>query len=197
MGGVYLWNFICDCGKSIQVNRHDVHTGHTKSCGCLARETTIQRNIEKTKHGRARTIEYGTWAQMKMRCYNKNDKRYNYYGARGIKVCKRWQKFENFFSDMGCRPSPEHSLDRIDNNGNYEPSNCRWATDIEQNNNTRSNKRILFDGRTKTLSEWAREYRVHSGTLYSRLQRGWPIEKALIATVRKLKRRKHETNQEL
>ena len=121
---------LCDCGKTSYENYHSVKYKYTKSCGCL------RLNFMK-KHGLWRTSEYRTWDGIKQRCLNANSKGYENYGGRGIKVCDRWMEFENFILDMGNKPSKFHSIDRIDNNGDYEPSNCRWATLKVQNSNKR------------------------------------------------------------
>jgi hypothetical protein len=105
--------------------------------------------------------EHDAWRGMLARCRNPRHPSYKNYGGRGITACERWNSFENFLDDMGKRPSPKHSLDRIDNNGNYEPGNCRWATRREQANNTRMNRFVTFDGRTMTLAQWARETGIH------------------------------------
>jgi hypothetical protein len=125
---------ICDCGNTGTYYLCNLKSGKTKSCGCLYNET----RVGNYKHGGTGTREYSIWKAMKRRCYNKNVKDYPNYGGRGIIVCDRWlNSFENFISDMGKKPSAEYSIDRIDVNGNYEPSNCRWATPKEQRLNQR------------------------------------------------------------
>ena len=117
---------------------------------------------------------------MKQRCRNTNDPQFDYYGGRGIKVCERWlELFDNFYADMGARPSPKHSIDRINNDGNYEPGNCRWATAQEQATNRRNNVFIEYDGKTQHVSAWAREIGVCDSTIYYRLKEGWPLEQVL------------------
>lgn len=124
---------------------------------------------------------------MIQRCTNPNDKRYKNYGGRGITVCKRWRNsFEKFLEDMGEPPTKEHSIDRINNNGNYCKSNCRWVTRKEQNRNKRNNRLITYKGKTQCLIEWAEEYNINYDTLWCRIYKyGWPIEKALTTPVKK------------
>jgi len=117
---------------------------------------------------------------MKSRCYTKSNIGYPYYGGRGITVCDRWlHSFENFLSDMGERPGPEYSLDRINPNGNYRPDNCRWATRETQDNNRRANRFLTWNGKTQTIAQWAKETGISKGTILNRLNWGWPIEDAL------------------
>jgi len=134
------------------------------------------------RHGRTSTPEYKSWCHMRDRCYRQTDKRYTDYGGRGIKVCDSWRNsFMSFYSDMGNKPTPKHQLDRIDNNGNYEPNNCRWATPRDQSNNRRSNTYYTYQGKTMTLAAWARHSGINHDKLRQRVKRyGWPIEKALI-----------------
>lgn len=131
------WLCMCDCGTEKLINPSNMKRGLTKSCGCLNRELTAQRS---TKPFQWRKIpEYKVWQGILQRCENPNDKDYKKYGGRGIEVCEAWHVFDCFLSDMGPRPSNDFSIDRINVDGNYEPSNCRWATHIEQNRNKRNN----------------------------------------------------------
>lgn len=131
------------------------------------------------KHGLTHTPEYEAWAAMHARCGNPRCKSYKDYGGRGIRVCERWKSFEAFIADMGRRPDG-CSLDRFpDNNGNYEPGNCRWATSRQQGNNKRNNVWLTLNGQTKTFMEWAREYGIPRGKLRKRLKAGWPLQEAL------------------
>jgi len=177
------WLCRCKCGKEIIVFANNLNRNHTKSCGCLRHET--KTNL---KHGQAKkTSEYGTWAGMLKRCRNKNDHSYHAYGGRGIKVCRRWLKFENFFEDMGERPRGEerYTIERIDNNGDYTPQNCKWATYFEQANNTRKNIFITYTGKTMTVSQWEKKLNLSRGLLYARLgQLKWSVERALTEPIR-------------
>ena len=135
--GWRLWLFECDCdcGQQTTVPKGSLTGGRTLSCGCFRREVSSVINL---KHGREGTAEYGIWNAMKMRCTNPRTKSYRNYGGRGISVCDRWMKsFDAFFADMGPRPSKHLTLERVDNEGNYEPSNCIWATRVQQRHNQR------------------------------------------------------------
>jgi hypothetical protein len=177
------WHCVCECGANRIVFRHSLTTGVTQSCGCLHRE-------RMTRHGMFGKPEYSAWVQMLQRCTNPKKKCFQDYGGRGITVCERWRAFENFYADMGPRPSPTHSLDRSDNDGNYEPENCRWATNLEQTNNRRVSRHLTLDGRTQTVGEWAREFNISRGVVYRRLDRGWDARRALTTEVRHMTRGK-------
>lgn len=168
-----IWTCVCDCGNLVNVIGQNLRNGITKSCGCLNKEL-------KTTHGMFDSAEYKVWQGMQQRCNNDNDHSYCNYGGRGITVCERWlHSFENFLSDMGFKPSSEHSIDRIDNNGNYEPGNCRWATKEEQANNRRNNVMCIYNGKEYTASQLAREYGININTFYSRLSAGMSVYEAL------------------
>jgi hypothetical protein len=128
------WICQCDCGGTAEVSGADLRRGSTRSCGCLRAETMASAH---RSHGGSSTPEFQAWMSMHKRCENPRMRNFRHYGARGIRVCERWSSFENFLADVGPRPSPEHSLDRIDNDGNYEPTNCRWATRSQQQKNRR------------------------------------------------------------
>lgn len=145
------WLCRCACGTTKTLYQSSMKRGETKSCGCLRSKLTGDRN---RKHGKSKLRVYGIWRAMINRCNNPKATGYERYGGRGIKVCDRWLELENFLADMGEPPSPQHSLDRINNDGNYEPENCQWKTIKEQNRNKKSNHLITIDGETKLLIEW-------------------------------------------
>ena len=132
------------------------------------------------KHQKSNDPVYKVWSKMKCRCTNPNNPKYKDYGGRGIRVCDRWlDSFEAFAADLGERPSSDHSIERNDVNGPYSPDNCRWADRLTQQNNRRDNRYLTWNGRTLTLSQWARETGLHKNTLYNRIRRGWSIERTL------------------
>lgn len=177
---IAYWYCKCDCGTKKDVNGQHLRSGRVVSCGCYG------QGVART-HGKSRTRTYRCWNGMLERCKVSASHITRNHGNRGIRVCSRWRKFENFFADMGECPSG-HTLDRINNNGNYEPGNCRWATPLEQMQNTRTNHNITLQGRTLSMSAWARERGLLLGTLIGRLQRGWPVEMALLVPATKSNR---------
>lgn len=197
-GGQVLWNCLCSCGKERVVNGENLRNGHTRSCGCLLVENARKNKGVAPKHGHGRnggSATYNAWHAMKQRCLTKTNKRYADYGGRGITVCPRWmESFENFLTDLGERPKGA-SLDRINNNGNYEPSNCRWATRKEQQRNMRTSRLISYQGIAKPVAAWAEEIGMSCFALLTRLRRGWSTEDALTRPVsRNARRLKEGTN---
>jgi len=178
----------CDCGQETNLSLHRLKKGLTVSCGCYKKELTIKKN---TVHGQNKkgmpTPEYKAWAGMKTRCYSEKYYLYHRYGGRGIKVCDRWlNSFESFFEDMGIRPSNKHSLDRFpDNNGDYGPSNCRWATQKQQGRNQSTNVLVDINGEIKTVSEWAEIHGIHPKLAFGRIYKGWDVVKSIITPARK------------
>jgi len=171
------WLCECDCGKQKIIRQNNLKNGQTTSCGCIV--AAIGRKHLST-HGKSRTPEARTLANLKDRCLNPDAQGYEHYGARGITVCKRWQdSVEAFLEDMGPRPSPKHSIDRENVNGDYEPSNCRWATKEEQARNKTNNRFLEAFGQRKTCAEWCEEYGISKSTLSNRLRRGWEAERAI------------------
>lgn len=175
------WICRCDCGAIRSVQRGALRDGLTKSCGC-------HRAATRSTHGQTRhqvyAPEYRSWRSMRQRCMNPNAASYRYYGGRGITICERWLwSYENFLADMGPRPSPKHTLDRIENDGNYEPGNCRWATAEEQSANRRVTSAVTAFGETAPLTSWARAAGININTLRNRLEDGWRAEDALTTEV--------------
>jgi hypothetical protein len=181
--GQTIWKCKCDCGNETDVPVSSLTSGNTQSCGCLHKEKAGRQN----GHGKSRDRLYQTWFKMIERCYNPNRKEYKYYGARGIQVCNEWKDDENgldnfykWANENGY--TDDLSIDRIDVNGNYEPSNCRWATIKEQANNKRNNVFVTINEETKTLSQWAEAVGLSSSLLYSRYRSGMRGEELLSST---------------
>lgn len=170
------WECQCDCGKKKIVANGALRAGYTKSCGCYRRESSGDKF---RIHGMTGTGAWKHWRNMKRRCEDKNHPDYPRYGGRGIKVCKRWQSFLKFRADMGERPAGK-TLERRNTNGNYSPSNCKWATYQEQANNRRTNIIIKFRGTSKTRAQWARTIGIGPCVLKNRLDvLHWPLKRAL------------------
>lgn len=180
--GRTIWECSCVCGETTSVISSHLHRGDVVSCGC--------RKIKHgdTKRSAPRTKEWLTWAAMIRRCSYPSQRNYKDYGARGIKVCKRWADFANFLTDMGRAPSQKHSIDRVNSDGDYEPSNCRWSTSIDQNRNRTVAVWVLWKGERRHVVDLAEEFGLKAHTLRTRLRKGWEVEKALTAPLRKTKR---------
>jgi hypothetical protein len=173
-----LWLCKCDCGGETKASANTLKRGHTQSCGCF-RLSRISEVL--TKHGASKAAEYPAWHRAKRRCSDPSVTEYESYGGRGIKMCERWlNDFGAFLSDMGPRPTAQHTIERINNDGNYEPHNCRWATRLEQGNNKRNNVHLTIDGRTLTVSQWSRETGVKARTIAKRISKGWAPERAIL-----------------
>jgi hypothetical protein len=180
---------LCSCGNYCTVLNGHLRSGHSRSCGCLAVETT---RIRATIHGHARKGQISktfiSWEHLINRCTNTNDAAWKNYGGRGISVCDRWLRFENFLADMGEKPEGK-MIERKNNNGNYEPSNCCWATSFEQNRNKRNNRNYTVKGVTACFDVICHLLSISRSTVNYRLRTGWPIEKAFCHTPRPSGRR--------
>ena len=178
--GMVMWHCICDCGKHVHVPTSYLTTGDTRSCGCLFKETAKQpstlRHGDASPNGKYARI-YESWHQMKKRCNNPKDRNYHNYGGRGISVCDEWNRYENY-RDWALKNgySDELTIDRIDVNGNYEPSNCRWADSITQGNNRRSNRNVEYRGEIHTVKEWSRITGLSPGVIARRIDTGWNMD---------------------
>lgn len=178
-----FWLCRCDCGKDVLVGYGDLKSENTKSCGCLRREKSADCLRDKsTIHGMFGTRLYHIWDGMKARCENKKHIAYKNYGGRGITICDEWRNSFEAFYDWAMSHGYQENLtiDRIDNNGNYCPENCRWATTKEQASNKRNNHRITINGQTKTVSEWSKETGLSKDLIRYRVKAGWPVEKLFI-----------------
>lgn len=171
-----MWHCLCDCGRKCL--KRPTNIVRYRSCGCL----------RGGSHGMSRTKVYRAHRAILQRCLNKNCRARKNYSGRGITVCTRWLKFENFYADMGDPPTPKHSIDRINNNGNYSPSNCRWATHKEQARNQRSNKKVFYMGKRKTVAEWAEIFGHSSKDIYQRISRGWTAKRAIETPSKRMSR---------
>ena len=178
----YFAVYLCACGEPFIASVNHVNAGKTTRCQkCFI--------PSRTRHGECGTPTWHSWQSMVTRCTNPNASDYPRYGGRGITICQEWYQYESFKQDMGPRPEG-HTLDRIDNNGNYTPANCRWATSTQQARNTRSTVIIEHKGVSKCTAEWAEDLDMPVATLAARLSKGWSIEKALETPVDTTKRNK-------
>lgn len=193
-GRIYYWLFRCDCGNKKIIQKQSVLGGITTSCGCYHKEMMKGKKFSY-KHGMYKTYFHRVWRGIKNRCLNKKNKHYKDYGGRGINICDRWLKFENFRDDM-YQSYLEHNkefgdgrnntIDRINNNSGYYKDNCRWATQKEQCNNRRNSRLITFNNETLTIAQWEEKFSLSSNILYQRIDKlKWSIKKALITPVKK------------
>jgi len=181
--GSAMWLCKCDCGTIKEVAGTTVVTGKSKSCGCLAAERT---SVRTATHRLSKTTEHKIWLGMRNRVLSTKDTSYKNYGGRGITICAEWDDFLTFLADMGERPTPKHSIDRRDNEGNYTPDNCYWATPRQQATNKRNNINITRDGVTKCLKDWCTHQKLPYKTVWYRINGlNWPIERALTEPVRR------------
>lgn len=181
----------CECGTIRKVKHNSLRQGRSKSCGCLRKDSYPKgKDHHRYKHGHARknkrTKEWRAWDSMIRRVRYPSMDRYPRYGGRGIKVCDRWiNSFENFLDDVGYAPSKQHTLDRIDNDGDYTPDNVRWATRSQQVKNSTKAKLITYNGKTMNLCDWVAETGIKRTTIQMRLKKGWSIHDTLTTPVRK------------
>lgn len=171
-GGEPRWLTSCDCGGSAVVRGGNLRSGHTRSCGCITQW-----------HGRTGSRVHNIWKAMIERCRNPKTIGWSNYGGRGIKVCERWHNFLNFIEDMG-EPQDGMTLERLDNDGDYESGNCVWAPPGEQARNRRTNLRVDWNGESRIVADVADELGVSRSTVYTRISRGWGIETALTTPIR-------------
>ena len=169
-GHKVVWKCLCDCGNITYVEAINLTSNRTKSCGCLKMEKLIQRS---TTHNKRHTKLYEVWKTMKQRCFNPNNKSFHRYGGRGISVCEEWKNSFSSFYEWSMKNGYKQnlSIDRIDNNGDYCPKNCRWADKLTQANNTRTNKYISFRGEVKTIAQWSRTLNIPYSKLQPKLQK--------------------------
>lgn len=171
----------CDCGTERLVSTYCLKYGNSKSCGCVSLINSAKKN---RTHGQSQHRIHGIWRSMKERCQNPNHHGYHRYGGRGIKVCKRWQKFENFLADNEAIFNEGLTLDRRNNDGHYSPRNCQWVTKKDQSNNRHNNLFLEFNGERLTCAQWAVKVGVKEITLRKRIQAGWPPERCLMQKIR-------------
>jgi hypothetical protein len=186
--GLKMWLCKCDCGAEKVISSRSLTRGYTVSCGCYHKENTTKNNLT---HNMTHTRLYNTWAHMKRRCLNPKNAHYGDYGGRGIGLCDKWLSFEGFYEDMGETYQEELTLDRIDNNGDYEKSNCRWATMEVQCNNKRNNRYITYNGVTDTLSNLCKINNIKRELIKDRLRAGWDIERAFKEPIHPTKPKRH------
>lgn len=199
------WVCSCDCGNTTIVRHDHLETGKTLSCGCYAREIASANGRQLlTKHGWYGTSLYKRWIGMRYRCNNPNSSMWHLYGGRGIRVCDEWNNSFMAFKDWALAngyeetaPTGELTLDRIDTNGNYEPSNCRWISIFDQQSNRRNNRHVEYRGKQYTIAQLARKFNMYEQTLVKRLERGMTPEEAVSAKCKRTQRKKRSRKQKV
>lgn len=186
-GSSHYVNCKCECGNTKSIRLSRLKSGETKSCGCIRKELFQVNRQGNIIHGQSDTRLHSIYRSMKARCYKEHHRSYSHYGGRGIKICDEWlDDFMNFYNwayDNGYDDTL--TIDRIDNNGNYEPNNCRWITEAEQHNNTSRNINITYNGETKTLKQWSEIKGINYSTLVNRYKRGWSVKDMLTKPVKR------------
>lgn len=192
------WRCKCDCGREVIVEGRKLRTGAKKAC-CIGGHR-FKPDYSNRPSGVGLTVrhprEYQSFSSMRERCLNPNKEGYAAYGGRGITVCERWASFENFFADMGPKPTPRHTIERVDNNGNYTPENCKWATPEEQRRNMRTSVYVNYEGKQILLLDLVQKLGLNRNQVYQRLTLGWPLEDALTVPIRakkKNRKKKYKT----
>jgi hypothetical protein len=183
-----MWLCQCDCGSQTTVRSQRLLIGNTRSCGCLHRDQRIEQCKSRATHGATRSSLHSRWMHIRERCHDPHSKAFKHYGGRGIRVCQEWREDFTSFRDwaMANGYRDDLTIERIDNDGNYEPGNCKWIPLADQGRNKRNNHILSHAGHTTYLSAWARELGINVGTLHSRIvQRGWPTDRALETPVRR------------
>ncbi len=181
------WLCRCECGNEVVVRAANLKKGHTRSCGCLIKETNSTHGLKKTRL-------YVVWRDIKIRCYNPNARNFKDYGAKGVTVCDEWKNDFKAFYDWAISNGynkdakrGECTIDRIDNNSGYCPQNCRWVDNLAQQNNRTNNRFLTHKGKTHTVAEWSRILNIPSHVLYARLYSGWSVEKTLTTPLKRNK----------
>ena len=195
--GHSIWQCKCECGNIVNVSSNSLKNNNTKSCGCLSLKIKKSRNKEKCnfyKHGKTKTRLFNIWHSMKQRCLINTNRNYKLYGGRGIKICNEWLNKENGFINfynwaINNGYKDNLTIDRINNNGDYKPNNCRWVSQKQQSNNRRTNHYITYNGETHTIAEWSDITKIKSSTISKRINKyKWSIEKSLTTEVKNTKK---------
>lgn len=167
-----IWFCLCDCGNITTAESYKMRSGHTKSCGCFRKERGVMLAKQHIKHGKEGSRIYRVWVGILQRCFNPKTIGWVRYGGRGISVCDKWLQFEGFYEDMGEPPNDRMQIDRINNDGDYEKSNCRWATFKQQYNNKSNNRLVTYNGKTQSVTLWSEELGLDRMKVYQKLNQG-------------------------